>query len=43
MFVHTVVISVMHQKDVPLEIQKEELKEKVVKVPNHTKNGHLQL
>ena len=32
MFVHTIVISAMHQKDVPLDTQREELKEKVVKV-----------
>lgn len=30
-FVHTVVISAMHQKDVPLDVQRKELKEKVVK------------
>lgn len=32
MFVHTVVISAMHQKGVSLDAQREELKEKVVKV-----------
>jgi len=32
MCVHTVVISAMHQKGVPLDEQREELKEKVVKV-----------
>lgn len=32
MFVHTIVISAMHQKDVSLDKQREELKEKVVKV-----------
>lgn len=32
MFVHTIVISAMHQKDVPLDTQREELKEKIVKV-----------
>lgn len=31
MFVHTIVISAMHQKDVPLDTQREELKEKIVK------------
>jgi len=34
MFVHTIVISAMHQKGIPLSTQKEELKEKVVKVYN---------
>lgn len=32
MFVHTIVISAMHQKDIPIETQREELKEKVIKV-----------
>ena len=32
MFVHTIVISAMHQKGVSLDAQREELKEKVVKV-----------
>ena len=32
MFVHTIVISAMHQKGVSLDVQREELKEKVIKV-----------
>ena len=31
-FVHTIVISAMHQKGVPLDTQREELQEKVIKV-----------
>jgi len=35
MFVHTIVISVMHQKGIPLEEQRKQLKENIIKVILH--------